>query len=52
MAKAKYQPLTAPDPNQKGWPGGIKYIIGNKTGDVNKIPEELKIVTFHELALK
>lgn len=31
---------------------GIKYIIGNKTGDVNKIPEELKIVTFHELALK
>ncbi len=22
--------LTAPDPNQKGWPGGIKYIVGNE----------------------
>ena len=32
---------------------GIKYIIGNKTGsDVKKTPEELKLVTFHELALK
>jgi proton-dependent oligopeptide transporter, POT family len=27
---AKYQPLTAPDPNQTGWPSGIKYIIGNE----------------------
>lgn len=27
MAK-KY--LTAPDPNQKGWPGGVPYIIGNE----------------------
>ena len=32
---------------------GIKYIIGNKAGsDVKNIPEELKVVTFHELALK
>lgn len=32
---------------------GIKYIIGNKTGsDVKNTPEELKLVTFHELALK
>jgi POT family proton-dependent oligopeptide transporter len=27
---AKYTPLTAPNPDQKGWPGGIKYIIGNE----------------------
>jgi proton-dependent oligopeptide transporter, POT family len=28
MAEHKY--LTAPDPDEKGWPGGIKYIIGNE----------------------
>lgn len=28
MAKKPY--LTAPDPNQKGWPSGVKYIIGNE----------------------
>ena len=25
---AKY--LTAPDPNETGWPKGVKYIIGNE----------------------
>lgn len=28
MAKHNYK--TAPDPEQTGWPGGIKYIIGNE----------------------
>jgi len=28
MAESKY--LTAPDPNQTGWPSGVKYIIGNE----------------------
>ncbi len=28
MASAKY--LTAPDPNERGWPKGVKYIIGNE----------------------
>jgi POT family proton-dependent oligopeptide transporter len=28
MAENKYR--TAPDPNEKGWPSGIKYIIGNE----------------------
>ena len=28
MAESKY--LTAPDPNQTGWPKGVKYIIGNE----------------------
>ena len=27
---AKYTPRTAPDPTLKGWPSGIKYIIGNE----------------------
>lgn len=25
--------LTAPDPNQTGWPGGIKYIVGNEAAE-------------------
>jgi len=28
MAERKY--LTAPDPNETGWPKGVKYIIGNE----------------------
>lgn len=27
---ASYTPRTAPDPNEKGFPAGIKYIIGNE----------------------
>jgi proton-dependent oligopeptide transporter, POT family len=27
---ARYTPKTAPDPNQTGWPSGVKYIIGNE----------------------
>ncbi len=30
MAGMSYTPLTAPDPDQKGWPKGIKYIVGNE----------------------
>jgi POT family proton-dependent oligopeptide transporter len=27
---ASYQPRTAPDPKETGWPSGVKYIIGNE----------------------
>ena len=30
MNVSTYTPRTAPDPNQTGWPSGIKYIIGNE----------------------
>jgi len=27
---SSYEPRTAPDPKETGWPSGVKYIIGNE----------------------
>lgn len=30
VSMGSYVPQTAPDPKQTGWPGGVRYIIGNE----------------------